>query len=324
MFIATALGLANFEANVVTSCLTGFTILPLAASLAGAGQLGQNDLRAEVLANPTTQRFMSIAVAYPRPTSFAPRRRIILTSAPASAGTAPPRRAAPGSLNKNIFTVIKRVPLVVPEAAAKPAPAAPAGPAPGAAASAPTAPAAAAVSRLQNLRPLALHEAQFFNSVAGNEVGITNLGGQRAMNFSVEFSNNDIYAVLPGFGSLWALLIVDIANLISAVGGTPGPNTETTFGMLTLTGNRLRNDWLGVLSFTVSVMVDYCAATGNVILNQSKQGGSLAIAVFNTSTPPVNIALAAVTGNVLKGITFPPPRTAATLPDWTTYNCVLP
>ena len=124
---------------------------------------------------------------------------------------------------------------------------------------------------------------------------------------------------------MWALTILDVAALISALGGTPGPNTETTFGILTLTGNKLRSTGVGPLAFTVSAMVEYCSVTGNVILNErGERGASLSIVVFNGATPPVNVALAAVTGNVLMGRVSLPPRTATTLPDWTTYNCVKP
>ena len=319
VFIATALGLAGFESNVVRSCLTGFTIIPLVASVAGASQLSQNDFRTQVLANLTTQRFMSIAVGYPRPSSFVPRRRIILTSE-----HAPP---VPSSLL--VQTVIKRVPTAAAGAAAKPAAAAPGEAAPEPAAPAPGAPSAIPISRLQNLRPLALREAQFFTIVAAGEIGITNVGGPRPMNFSIDFSDNDIIAVLPGIGGWWALSILDVADLITASGGSPGPNTETTFGMLTLTGNKLRN--AATLTdvpfpFTASVMVDYCVATGNVFFNQAgERGSSLGIAVWIKDSQTgqlVNVARAAVTGNVLLGTALLPPRLVATpaLPDWTTYN----
>jgi hypothetical protein len=327
VFIATGLGVANFESNVVRSCLTGFTVVPLVASVAGASQLSQNDFRAQVLSNPVAQRFLSIAVAYPRPSSFVPRRRIILTSEPAPPVAAPPGRRAPGSIL--VQTVIKRVPLVAAApgrpAAAPPPAAAPA--APGRPATAPGAPPSIPIPRAESLRPLALREAQFFTIVGAGQIGITNVGGPRPMNFSVDFSNNDIIAVLPGVGGWWALSILDVADLLSAGGVNPGPNTETTFGMLSLTGNKLRNSaTMSDIAFpyTASVMVDYCAATGNVIFNQAgKDGFSLGLAVWFKDSQTgqlVNVARGAVTGNVLAGIALLPPRTATALPDWTTYN----
>ena len=118
-----------------------------------------------------------------------------------------------------------------------------------------------------------------------------------------------------------------IRDSLSAGGVNPGPNTETTFGMLSLTGNKLRNSaTMSDIAFpyTASVMVDYCAATGNVIFNQAgKDGFSLGLAVWFKDSQTgqlVNVARGAVTGNVLAGIALLPPRTATALPDWTTYN----
>ena len=330
VFIATALGAAIFERNVVRSCMSGFTILPLVASVAGAAQFRTNDFRAQVLANPAAQRFLSIAVAHPRPESFVAQRKIVLGSASTSTAVPPPRRTGPG-FAPQVFTMFRRVPPVSGVASMRVPSTGPAGtagrtqPAPGSTASAVGAPAApGSIPGLQNLKPLALREALFFNSVASGDVNITVVGTTFAsLSFSLEFSNNDIHASQPGVGSLWALSILDVAGLIRAAGGSPGPNTETTFGTLTMTGNRLRDAWAGLLAFTASIMVDFCTVTGNIILNQfGERGGSLAVAVFNTATPPANIAWAAITGNVLQGNTFLPPRTMATLPDWTTYNFV--
>lgn len=320
VFIATALGVANFESNVVRSCLTGFTILPLIAAIGGSFTIQPGDFRAQILSEPTTQRFLSIAMAHPRPASFVPRRKIVLAPGPAAA-PANARRFSPGLLN-DVFTVIKRVPPAAPVA-----PAPPAG-APGGVAPAPVPP-RVPVSAVQNLKPLALRQFDFIRNVTTGDVNVTVVGLAQALSFNVEFSNNDIIAVLPGLGSLWALAILDIADIIRTLGGSPGPNTETTFGMLTLADNRLRNaEPESVLSYTALVMVDFCAATGNIMINQAKGGGSLAIVVpeKNTQTGKlVNVARGAVTGNVFGGKPLPPDRTIQSppLPPWVDYNHVL-
>jgi len=321
--IVTALGSAKFEANVMRSCLSGFTILPLVASVAGANQMAANDVVVQTLSDSSTQRMVSIAVAYPRPVSFVPKRQIVLAAAktpaaPTSTAPSQPARLASG----RVFTAVKEVPLSA--ALAEPGSAAVARAVPvGAAPAAPTAPSATPMLKLQNMKPFTAHVAQFMSQIAATNIGITQFG--RDISFSVQFSHNDVDAFVAGGGSLWALTILDVAALISALGGTPGPNTETTFGILNLTGNKLRSTGVGPLAFTVSAMVEYCSATGNVILNErGERGASLSIVVFNAATPPANVALAAVTGNVLMGRVSLPPRTAATLPDWATYNCVRP
>ncbi len=77
--LATALGAARFESNIMRSCITGFTIMPLiasVASVAGAAKVALNDTRVQVLNNAFAQQMLSIAVTYPRPTSFVPTRVI--------------------------------------------------------------------------------------------------------------------------------------------------------------------------------------------------------------------------------------------------------
>jgi hypothetical protein len=187
----------------------------------------------------------------------------------------------------------------------------------------------APIERLQNLSPLALREAQFFKSIAGSDASITITPGfgPTVGTMIVEFSDNDVDLFIPTVGSLWALAILDLADLVETPGGTIGPQ-ETTNGMLTLTGNKLRNAWPKLSendpAFNAAVMVNRCAATGNVIQNRGKAGKSLWINVplKDPTGRIVNVARAAVTGNVLIGPPDLPPRTPTPpgLPDWKTYN----
>lgn len=306
VFIATALGAATFEANIIRSCFTGFTIFPLTAGADVA-----NTPADAVLNNAATQRMFSLAVAFPRPSAFVARRQIVLAAAtPVPAPAPTPPAPAKSAAVKRVSTAILRIP-ITPAPAAAPAPAT-------GVPSQPVATVSAPQLKLQNASPLTNNVAQFVNHIPTNNIIGTRF--QPSLSFSVQFSNNDVDALVSAGGSLWALFILDLAAIIQAVGGTPGPNIETTSGTLTLTGNKFRNAWLGPLSFTASIMADFCAATGNVILNQSKDGPSLAIVVFDGSTPPVNVAQAAVTGNVLRGPAALPPRTPASLPAWVSYN----
>lgn len=316
VMIITALGAAKFEGNIMRSCLTGFTILPLIAGLSGVNRAVAGDATTAVLSNSAAQRMLSIAVAFPRPDVFVPTRQIELAA---------PKAAAPAARTAERVTqpktaVVNRVPTAVLRVALPQIPAAPASTQPTGAANTATFTNLSSQSlKLQNLTPLSNRVAQFMTNIGAAEIGITKFN--RSLNFSVQFSDNDVDAFVPAGGGLWALSVLDLAALIQATGGTPGPNTETTRGTLTLTGNKFRSLWSGILSFAVSLMVDFCAVTGNVILNQAgDRGGSLAIAVFNSATPPANVAIAAITGNVLVGRAALPPRVPASLPEWTTYN----
>jgi uncharacterized protein DUF6519 len=339
VFIATALGVANFEGNVVTSSLSGFTILPLIASVAGAARMSQNDFRAQILANPTAQQFLSIAVAFPRPASFLPLRRIILTSEPAP--PAPPTgvtvsQPASGTVLNNVLTMVRRVPPTAEVAAARPAVGVAvttviADAAVGPVAPPPAATVVAPIERLPNLSPLALREAQFFKIIAGSDVAFAIIPefNPPVTTMMITLSNNDmeIDLLIPPVGSLWAVAIADIADL-GPGGGIIDLKTGTAIGMLTLTGNKLRNAWPllseGDQHFTALAMVSLCTATGNVIHNRGKKGTSLKITVpgKNPTGQPVETAIAAVTGNILVGTPILPPRTTTPpgLPAWTTYN----
>jgi hypothetical protein len=341
VFILTGLGAATLQGNVVRSCMSGFTILPLISTVAAANQAVANDIRTQILQEPTAQRMASIAVAFPRPSSFVPSRQIVV--GPALKVTSPP--ASGGLKFTRIPTSITRVPLnlgvvtnlslrtraaVLPGAtapgatappAAAPAPPSPP-PAPPAAAPAPPspppAPAGPAVLKISTLSPLSLRVAEVMSNLSAESFIFVRL--QRNLAFSVSMSSNDIEASLNGKNSLWALTISDLGAIVQSLGGSPGLNT-TAFGTLTLTGNNFRSSGLRLIGTTVSLMVDYCAVAGNVILNQSGDGSSLAISVLNANK--VNIARAAITGNVLLGGTILPPRVPASLPDWTTYNLAI-
>lgn len=331
VFITTALGAANFEDNVVRSCLSGFTLFPLFASVASVNQLAGSqaaagDARAQLLQNAAAQRMATIALAYPRPSSFTPTRQIVLETAVKTSPPAP--WPAPPKLLRTSTSVTH---IVLPAAvvAAAPAPDTPAAPAPAVpavpgAAAAPAAPAApnptvAPVLKLQNLQPFTARLAEFASNVPISIVWT--LGGQRKLDFSLRISNNDIEALVAGGVSLWALTIADVADILTGLGGSPPPNLETTFGVLTMTGNKLINAFNASsdsIIFTASLMVRYCSVTGSVIWNQAQEGYSLAVVVFDAKGN--NIALGAITGNVLIGTTVLPARNPASLPAWSTYN----
>ena len=350
VLIATSLGRANFENNVVASCLSGFTILPLIASLAGTNEYVANDIRAQALNNATMQRAMTIAAAYPRPAAYVPQRQIVLAmdEAPAPAASTGVSATPSGSrlsatsakVNRNILTSVNKISLLPPKsiqtdalgaAAAELVPAqpktAPEAPAPGQPAAAPPADASinvqAATLKLKTQQPLTAHIADLMARVTPSEaVGITNYGVDLNLNFNVQFANNAIDAFASSASSLWALMVVDLAAIAEALGGSPGPNTETMFGVLTLTSNRMRST--GALA-TASVMVRVSTVVGNIILNQHAfdRGNSLSVYVPGGSVlAPSNDAISAVTGNVLSGLFILPPRSLNTLPTWDTYNYV--
>ena len=284
IFILTAVGAATIQGNVMRTCLSGITMLPLTASVAAINQAAATDFRTQAFQNPLSQRLISIAVAYPRPSTAGRGAIQFVNPAPHGPVTA-----------------------AVPVTGPAPAVAAPA--------AAPTPP---AILKLPNLSPLTARVAEFVSNVSN--IGITT-HFIRQLDFRIVLSNNDIDAVVPGIPGLWAVSILDIAAVVTAAGGSPGPNPETTFGTLTMTGNKLLNSSVGAFTATAFAMVDFCAIAGNVILNQALRGGSsLVVAVFDAKG--VNIAEAAITGNVLRGAATLPPRTPPSLPDWTTYNYV--
>ncbi len=353
VLIATALGRANFENNVVTSSITGFTMLPLVASLAGTTEYVANDIRVQALNNATMQRAMTIAAAYPRPASYVPMRKIVLSSEavvkPAPPGS--PSASTPGSatgasgfnLNKNIFTSVNQISLLPRELAENRPPAA------AAAVAAPLAvnpkrlsaraQAAAVASaqpvqsqpiniqattlRLQTQQPLTARFAELMARVPSSiAIGINYQGPRLKLNFNVQFANNTIDAFTGSSSSLWALMVVDLAAILESFGGSPGPNTETMYGAMTLTSNRMRST--GSLP-TASLMVRASTVTGNIILNQGAfdKGSSLSIYVpGGGAVAAENLAIAAVTGNVLSGQVTLPPRSQSSLPTWDTYNYV--
>lgn len=358
VMIATALGLANFENNVVTSCSSGFTILPLIASLAGNLDYATTDVRVAALNNATMQRAMTIAAAYPRPASFVASNKLILSDAPVTP-PAPPVNlsgtvtgSASGSastiLKKGIFTSINQIsltPVVLAEKAPAPAQAsvkasasvagkrtstraraavAPAPPAPAqpAAPVAPSAPVLASSIKLQTQQPLTANLAQLLTRipVSAMEVVITHPEGDLNFEFSVQFANNDINAILTGGLSLWALLVVDLAAIVTAAGGSPGPNTETTFGIMTLTSNRMRS---AGTAYTAGLMVAGCTATGNIVLNQNLKEALCFALNLPSGLQGGNDAIGAITGNVFSGEPLVPPRNPPSLPAWDTYNYVL-
>jgi hypothetical protein len=297
-----------------------------------------SDTRVQVLNNALAQQMLSIAVTYPRPASFVPTR--VIEVGAATTFVPPDRPSSPivsaqgnrfvSAASNRLFTSVMRVPLTKTAAAepastsAKPASATHKAP-PSAAAKRASArrtpdPSPAVepeiIEKVLNLSPLTARIGQFVSHVS--TIGITSFN--RDLQFSVAFADNDVEALVAGGGSLWALTIVDI----SALTGSKGQTTETTFGALTITGNKFRNLWQArLVSSTVSAMVAFSAIAGNVIMNQAiEDANSLVVVVPNSDG--TNVAITAVTGNVLWGTAnLPPhtdPTTGAALPNWTTYN----
>lgn len=371
VLIATALGRANFENNVVTSSITGFTMLPLVASLAGTTEYAANDIRVQALNNATMQRAMTIAAAYPRPASFVPMRKFVLSSEPVVQPAPPgglsgsvPGSAAGGTalkLNRNIFTSINQISLA-PQTSAEnsargveaarataipvqptpapvqpvPAPIQPA-PAPVQPTPAPVQPTPAPVQpapppiftdpttlKLQTQQPLTANFAQLLARIPSSMAeAMIYVGPNLNLEFNVQFANNAIDAFTGSGSSLWALMVVDLAAIAESLGGSPGPNTETTYGAMTVTSNRMRNT--GTVT-TVSLMVQACTVTGNIIANQGEFNKGKCLSIYvpgGVPTAPTNIAIAAVTGNVITGQVMLPPRINTSLPTWDTYNYVV-
>jgi hypothetical protein len=306
--LVTTLGAARFQDNVMRSCFTGFTILPLLASLASLGKISASDPRLPVLGNPAAQQMLTVAALHPRPATFVPSQTIQFAAAKVvnPAAKAPNAKAATAakapvaaSIASRISLVNRPITSIVKVPLTKPSPVA-----------------SGDAAKLVKLSAINQRVAQ----VAANVSDFFVVDYLRNPQFSVEFANNDIEAFVAGGGSLWALTIVDIAALLAILGVKGGNNVETMLGSLTLTGNKFRNAWgTGDLTYAVSLMVEYSAVTGNCIMNQVLRSGK-SLSIYVPGSDLTNIAITAVTGNVLLGPTNLPPRNPASLPDWTTYN----
>ena len=351
--IITALGSARFQDNVIASCYTGFTILPLLAGVTGSTQaaLG-NDTRYQVLSSALSQRMIALAVAYPHPSSFVPTRQVdavaMAATPPPSSGPTPPPVSPPPTPAPAATTPSATVsagtpsttfvPRTLPPQAVAAAtaagrvaagavstriptsvirvPLAPVVVPPAPAPGTPTHPAPITLgSTLRSLSPLATRVSTFMNYLGSFAESV--YPARFITLFSIVFSNNDISTIMPG-GSLWTLAVVDIAALLSLLGINVQSN-EAEAGSITLTGNRLRNAAIGLFGYAVSLMVFYSAVTGNVVMNlNGDKGGSLAIFIPNSDRN--NGAIGAITGNVLIGTSVLPPRTDGQYPAWQTYN----
>lgn len=352
VMIMSNLGAARFENNLVRSCATGFTLVPL-ESVAAVNVAGALDFRPQILQSPAMQRMLSLAVTYPRAATFTAQRQIVLdTAAPppaataslASSGSASPVSSGPApsvtpsspltNLKINRTSLVPRITPSIAHIAISPRPSTPA-PSPTPAAPMPTpAPAPAptptpapgsapgAVSLLKNFSPLNLRVADFLTKVTTPQMFIGWFGID--LRFNVLFSNNDVDANLAN-ESMWALTVIDTAAQPSLTAAGGASSLPTSFGAVTLSGNKLRN-WSSV--DTAPLMVRFCAATGNVILNEeyaaSAAAGANSLSIVAFDSAGLNIASAAVTGNVLYGTAVLPAHTdtatGAVLPDWTTYN----
>jgi uncharacterized protein DUF6519 len=315
VFILTTVAAARFEANIMRSCVTGFTIIPLLASF-GTLTATTNDARYQILNNPTFQRMSALAVSFSRPVSVVPRRLISLVKQVA------PVRPSPIIGREVTAPALIQIPLT----AAPPAGVTPV--------SSPV----KLPTQLSNLTlstPFVSKVTQYFYNVGAQAVGSTPIAEAIAfpqLSFAIQFSNNDVYASGPSGRSLWALAVFDISALIATI--VSPPLYIENAGYLTITGNTFRNNWRSKVSgvirgvtgesstFTVCAMAAVCAVTGNQIVNQAGgDSGSLIVEV--PSTDPTNTSYAAIAGNVLAGRPFLPehfPVVSPPLPDWVTYN----
>jgi hypothetical protein len=251
---------------------------------------------------------LTVAALHPRPATFVPSQTIQFAAAKVvnPAAKAPNAKAATAakapvaaSIASRISLVNRPITSIVKVPLTKPSPVA-----------------SGDAAKLVKLSAINQRVAQ----VAANVSDFFVVDYLRNPQFSVEFANNDIEAFVAGGGSLWALTIVDIAALLAILGVKGGNNVETMLGSLTLTGNKFRNAWgTGDLTYAVSLMVEYSAVTGNCIMNQVLRSGK-SLSIYVPGSDLTNIAITAVTGNVLLGPTNLPPRNPASLPDWTTYN----
>jgi hypothetical protein len=288
VLIASVLGLATFDGNIVTSCFTGFTVFPLYALSQATGNVveGVNQtslaVTRTVAGNSSLQQMVSVAAAYPRPKALVPSKSIVISQSaiPTAAPAAGAKPAAPAAGAKR----------AAPAAKAKPA-------------------AAEAAEKVivdpSTYRPITARATSLIGQVPIDFFELLQIP------FQVRFTNNQVQAQLTGGGSAWALAILSFTE------------ESTTLGLMTMVGNQFTNS---STIFTALVMVDVCAATGNVILNargrdvgKGLNSASLIITNFAVTT---NTADAAVTGNVLEGPATLPTRSGG-LPAWTTYNTII-
>jgi hypothetical protein len=308
--ISTVIGLGRFESNRVQSCLSGFTIVPLASVLntQALRQVNAADVlqvRNSTVANQPLQRLLSIAAVYPRPAIAAPHRVFLLN---------PADRANPAVAGANRFA---RIFTVSPDAATAPAPARAPAPAPPPGAI-PTLPSgffpAPPVATPAPDPTLFIRRPPLATFVSG-KVGIVNEGSKQLF-FDIRFLNNDVQAIGPQNASLYALLIIDSGQS----GGTVG----TSLGTLVLSNNKLQS--ASVL--TALIMTAFSAVTGNHIYNShlSSFVRSLGVSLMDIPIlPGTEVFPTAVTGNMFIGQAVLPPRPTQTpaLPDWITYNMQL-
>jgi hypothetical protein len=327
--ILTAVGTARFDTNIMRSCITGFTIIPLLASY-GTLTAATQDARYQILNNQSFQRMSSLAVTYPRPASVVPRRLISLVSQvtpvkPSSLGglvTAPALvqielpSIKPGSTSTADTSSTPEVSTTERASDTRAA---------GARTTIPT-----QLSKLRLSTPFVSKVAQYLHAVGVHETVVSTQTSSTQsregiainLNFAAQFSNNDVYAYVRRGSSLWALAVFDISALIETLASPPFPYIQNQ-GYLTITGNTFRNAWGGgrdLGTFTVCAMALMCAVTGNLIVNDTADSGSLVIQLPASDS---NTPYAAIAGNVLVGRPILPvhfPIQTPALPDWVTYN----
>jgi len=283
VLIASVLGLAAFDGNIVTSCFTGFTVFPLYALSQATGNVieGVNqtslDVTRAIAGNSSLQQMVSVAAAYPRPKALVPSQSIVISQS--------------------------AKPAAVPAAGAKPA-------APSAKAKRAAAPAAAEAAEKVIVNPSTYRPITARATSLLGQVPIAFFEFLRTP-FQVRFTNNQVQAQLSGGGSAWALAILSLTE------------QNTSRGLMTMVGNQFTN---ASTIFTALAMVDVCAATGNVILNEDGgdvgKGTDYASLIITNFAVTDNTAEAAVTGNVLEGPATLPSRSGG-LPAWTTYNTII-
>jgi len=320
-------GVVRFEGNIVRECYAGFWLLSL-RSLAFAALLDRVMIRNEfvsfatqlrtsflgILMDPIAQVGSAIARTYPIPEGIDLSQAVQVEARRASA--APPRDQM---LMQNAFERLSDL-FVRTQATTT------------------TGTASPSSSRIAvNLREAAGTSADraFAMAPALNAFTTANLNlsaferqalakaPSEAVPSSVHLVDNDIDVVLPDSPSSVALVIWD--------------DERETQSMATIAANKIRGQ-SALTPVAMVVLVERCAVTGNLVLNEQQGGGPQTFTpssffLFAGSETPSGggtpIAPVTITGNVFRGLTLLPPRPVLTPPvpppldKWDFFNTQL-